>query len=68
MANELRQEIGCWTLAGRERILGNRRVQTRDSRECVRQTEDRDVSQQVDELREALRRHEGRIRPELMKW
>jgi len=36
MANELRQEIGGRTLTGRERILGNRRVQKRDSRECGR--------------------------------
>lgn len=36
LANELRQEIGSWTLAGRQRILGNRERIKRDVRGMLR--------------------------------
>ena len=61
MTNELRQEIGGGTLAGRERILGNTK---RELLGETRQEMDwRDINQLINEIN--LGRREGRSGPGL---
>jgi len=67
MANELRQEIGGGTLAGRERILGNSESIKKRSRRTLEGGEGRHVNQQTNQLRKTLRRFRERSTEEIQR-